>query len=169
LTPVAQEADKIFYKSRARYWYLKGIANSIGQDKSGLRQRLAERINAVPLEAGTVHIVSRVGGAEFVDIYSDKVQWKNSRRGTTGNKINHVNLGDFKAGGLEVIKNNGATRLMPDNVDFSAAHLAIDRNPRRQGGRATLQIADDHVRVVLSHPRLGASEIEVTVNFEKRP
>lgn len=169
LTTGAREADKIFYQHRARYWYLKGIASSQEADKARLRQQLAERINAVPAESGMVHIVSRVGGAEFVDIYSDKVQWKSSRRGTTGNKINYINLGDFKAGGLDVVKNSGATRLMPDTVDFSTAHLAIDRNPRRQGGQATLQIADDHVRVMLAHPRLGASEIEVTVNFEKRP
>jgi hypothetical protein len=169
LSVAAQDDNKILYQRRARYWYLKSIASSRELEKKPLRERLAERIAAVTTEAGAVHIVSRVGGAEFVDIYSDEVQWKSSPRGTSGNKINHVSLGDFKAGGLGIIKNSGATRLMPDAVDFSTAHLAIDRNPRRQGGQATLQIADDHVRVILAHPRMGASEIEVTVSFDRRP
>jgi hypothetical protein len=168
LSSKTSEDDKVFYQRRARYWFLKCIANSKEPDKTRLRQELSERIDDVPVEAGNVHIVSRVTGTEFIDIYSDEVQWKSSRRGTTGNKINQVNLGDFKGGGLEIIENSGATRLMPDTVDFSTAHLAIDHISNRQG-QVTLQIADDHVRVVLAHPRLGASEIEVTVSFQKRP
>ena len=168
LSSKVQAEDKIFCQRRARYWFLKCIASSKEPDKTPLRQELSERVDAVPVEAGSVHIVSRVAGAEFVDIYSDEVQWKSGRRGTTGNKINHVNLGDFKGNGLEVIKNSGATWLLPDTVDFSTAQLVVDHISNRQG-QATLQTADDHVRVILAHPRLGASEIEVTVTFQKRP
>ncbi|HEX3987966.1 MAG TPA: hypothetical protein VHZ30_00960, partial [Verrucomicrobiae bacterium] len=168
LSAEAPDDNKMFYQRRARYWYLKGIAASSVTDKGALRQQLAGRINAVPTETGEVHIVSRVGGTEFVDIYSDEVEWKSSRRGTTGNKINYVSLGDFKANGLEIVKNSGATRFMPDAVDFSTAQLVINRKSNRQG-QATLQIADDHVRVTLAHPRLGASELEVTVTFGKQP
>ena len=153
--------EKTIYQRRARYWYLKAIAGSTVADKTQLKQQLAERINVVPLEAGQVHIESRVGGTEYVDIYSDEVQWRSSRRGTTGNKINHVNLGDFNADGLAIIKNSGATWLMPDAVDFSTAQLVVDRRSARQG-QASLQIEDDHVRVTLAHPRVGASEIAVT-------
>jgi hypothetical protein len=103
-----------------------------------------------------------------VDIYSDEVQWRSSRRGTTGNKINHVDLGNFNADGLAIIKNSGVTWLMPDAVDFSTAQLVVDRKSARQG-QASLQIADDHVRITLAHQRLGASEIAVTVTFTKRP
>jgi hypothetical protein len=166
LSARAAEEEKPFYQRRARYWYLKAIGASI--DPGALRPQLAERINAVPTEAGTLHLVSRVGGTEFVDIYSDEVQWRGGRRGATGNKINHVNLGDFTAGGMQVIQNSGATWLMPDAVDFSTARLVIDRKSNGQG-QASLQTFDDHVRVMLAHPRLGASEIEVTVYFGKQP
>jgi hypothetical protein len=168
LSATAHDEPKMFYQRRARYWYLKGIANSQEADRPQLRQQFADRIHATPSQAGVVHIVSRVGGSESVDIYSDEVQWQSSRRGTTGNKINYVSLGDFKADGLQVVKNSGATWLMPDTVDFSTAHLVVDRKSNRQG-QATLHIADDHVRVVLAHPRLGASEMEVTVNFTAQP
>ncbi len=160
--------EKIFYQRRARYWYLKAIAGSTEADKTQLKQQLSDRISVVPLEAGQVHIESRVGGTEYVDIYSDEVQWRSSRRGTTGNKINHVNLGDFNADGLAIIRNSGATWLMPDAVDFSTAQLVLDRRSARQG-QASLQIEDDHVRITLAHPRLGASEIVVTVTFAKKP
>jgi hypothetical protein len=166
LSTSAAEDDQDFYQHRARYWYLKAIGGSA--DPGALRQELSERLNAVSTEAGAVHIVSRVGGTEFVDLYSDEAQWTSSRRGTTGNKLNHVNLGDFKAGGMEVIKNNGATWFMPDAVDFSTARLVVDRKSNGQG-QATLRIFDDHVRITLAHPRLGASEIEVTVYFGPQP
>jgi serine/threonine protein kinase len=160
--------EKTLCQRRARYWYLKAIAGSTGMDKTQLKQQLAERLSVVPLEAGQVHIESRVGGTEYVDIYSDEVQWRSSRRGTTGNKINHVDLGNFNADGLAIIKNSGVTWLMPDAVDFSTAQLVVDRKSARQG-QASLQIADDHVRITLAHQRLGASEIAVTVTFTKRP
>jgi len=160
--------DRVLYETRARYWYQKSVTSAPAADRPALRRKLTPRIDAVPAEAGSVHIVSRVSGTEFLDIYSDQAEWHSSRRGTTGNKINYVNLGDFKGGGLEVVKNCGATWLMPGNVDFSTAKLVTDRNPRGLGS-ATLQIAADHVRVFLAHPRLGASEMEVTVSFEKRP
>jgi serine/threonine protein kinase len=165
LSGTAPGEDKSFYQRRARYWYLKSITSSPAANQAALRQKLAERINIVPTDSATVHIVSNVGGTEFVDIYSDEVQWKNSRRETTGNKINYLNLGDFKSGDLEIIKNSGATWLMPDTVDFSTAQLV---KSRRQG-QATLQIADDHVRVVLAHSRMGNTEIDVTVTFAKKP
>jgi hypothetical protein len=168
LSAKAQGDDQLFYQRRARFWYLKCLASSKGPDKNRLHQQLADRLATVPAEAGVVHIVSRVGGAEFVDIYSDEVRWKSSRRGTSGNKINQVSLGDFAADGLEVIKNTGASWLMPDTVDFSTAHLTIDRRSSRRG-QATLQISDDHVRVILAHPRLGESEMDVTVTFQKKP
>jgi hypothetical protein len=168
LAAAASDEDREFYQTRARYWYLKGIASSSNNEKPALRQKLASRISAVSTDPGTVHITSRVGGTEFVDIYSDEVQWQSSNRGASGNKINHVALGDFKAGGLEVIKNSGATWLIPANVDFSTAQIVAERKPRRQGS-VTLQIADDHVRIILGRARLGAPEISVTLSFGKQP
>ncbi len=164
LSSAARGDDQASYQQRARYWYLKGIANSREPDRSRIREQLTERLKTVQTDAGQVHIVSRVGGTEFVDIYSDEVQWTGSRRGTTGNRINYVDLGDFKAGGLEMVKNNGATWLMPASVDFLSARLETGRTR----GQATLSIYDDHVRVTLSHPRLGAPEITVTVIFGKQ-
>jgi hypothetical protein len=168
LSDKAQPDSQEFYQRRARYWYLKSIEDSKQSDKAGLRQQLTERIKAVATEAAEIHIISRVGGTEFVDIYSDEVQWKGSRRGAAGNKINHLNLAESTAGGLVVIKNSGATRLMPETVDFSTATLVIDRKSNRQG-QAILHIADDHVRVILTHPRSGATQLEVTVTFQKQP
>jgi len=145
LSAAAPGDNQTSYQQRARYWYLKGIANSKEPDRSRFRQQLAERLKTVQTDSGHVHIVSRVGGTEFVDIYSDEVQWTGSRRGTTGNRINHVDLGDFKAGDLEIVKNNGTTWLMPASVDFSSARLETGRSR----GQASLSIYDDHVRVTL--------------------
>ncbi|HEX3855872.1 MAG TPA: serine/threonine-protein kinase [Verrucomicrobiae bacterium] len=164
----APDDEKEFYQQRARHWYLKGIAGSSELDKNRLKPELTERIKSMPTQFAEVHIVSRVGGTEFVDIYSDEVQWRSSRRGTVGNKINQVNLGNFSASDLEIIKNNGVTRLMPDAVDFSTARLNMDRKPGH-GGHADLQIFEDHVRVALAHPKAGAATLEVTVTFGNQP
>jgi hypothetical protein len=164
LSAAAPDNERVDYQKRARFWYLKGLAASSGPDKNALRQGLAGRINAIPAQPAEVHIVSRVNGTEFIDIYSDEVQWQSSRRGTVANKINQVNLGDLGTSDLEIIKNNGATRLMPDTVDFSTARLNLDRKPSR-GGHADLQIFDDHARVILGHRKNGAATPDVTVTF----
>ena len=171
LTAGAQEADKIFYQRRARHWYLKGIASASDADKPELRQRLSSRISAVPLEAGTVHIVSRVGGAETVDIYSDKIEWSSGRRGTSGNKINYVNLGDFKAGGLQARQQHRRYPIHARHRGFFQPRTS--RSIATRNARAARPPCKSPTlttsAVILSHPRLGAPEIEVTVNFEKRP
>ncbi|HTV75784.1 MAG TPA: protein kinase, partial [Candidatus Baltobacteraceae bacterium] len=160
----ASNDEKIYYQKRARYWYLKGMAASNQPDKDRFRQALAARINGIPTQPAEVRIVSRVNGTEFIDIYSDEVQWQSSRRGTVANKINQVSLGDFSASDLEIIKNSGATRLMPDTVDFSTAQLNLDHKPSR-GGHADLEVFDDHARVILSHRKTGAATLDVTVTF----
>jgi serine/threonine protein kinase len=161
--------EKVFYQKRARYWYLKGIANSKEPEKNSLRQSLADRLNAVPTQLAEVHIFSRVGGTEFIDIYSDKIEWRSSQRGAIGNKINQVNVGNFDAGDLQIIENSEATRLMPDTVDFSSARLKNDRKPGRHLKHAKLTIFADHVRIILSHQEAGSAAIDVTVTFGSQP
>jgi hypothetical protein len=77
-------------------------------------------------------------------------------------------LGDLKPGTLQVIRNSGATRLLPDNVDFSTARLTVDHKPRRRG-RTELQIEADRVQIHLTDPPLGTAEFEITVTFGNPP
>ncbi|HEY1663006.1 MAG TPA: serine/threonine-protein kinase [Verrucomicrobiae bacterium] len=168
LSVAAPDNDKPFYQKRARYWYLTGLAGLSKPDQASLQDQLEARIKSVPTQFAELHIESRVAGTEYVDIYSDEVQWHSSRRGTTSNKINQVNPGDFSENDLEIIKNSGSNRLMPNTVDFSTARLNDDRKVQR-GGRAALQIFADHVRVTLSHPKAGAATMDVTVSFGNQP
>ena len=167
LLAAAPPDERIFYQQRARYWYLSGIAGSSAMDQPRLQAQLGPRINSVPTRFAELHIQSR-RRHEYVDIYSDEVQWRSGRRGTTGNKINQISPGDFTTSDLEIIKNSGATRLMPAAVDFSTARLNDDHRVQR-GGHAVLQIFPDHVRVTLSHPKAGAATLDVTVSFGNQP
>lgn len=167
LAEAASDEDKIHYLQRARYWYLKGLANSKEQDRDGLRQQLNKWIQAAPTMPGEIHISSRLVGTESIDIYSDEIRWKSGRRAVNGS-INQVKLEDLKLGDLTIIKNNGVTRLLPDAVDFSTARLIINHKPKRQA-RSTLTIAPDHVRVTLAHPGPTEVELDVTVTFGNPP
>jgi hypothetical protein len=118
---------------------------------------------AAPTEPGEVHIYSRVAGTEVIDIYSDKILWK-SGRGALNSRINETTLGDLKAGDLKIVRNTGATRVLPEAVEFSTARLTVNRKPRRQG-QARLEARSDHVQVTLTHPRSGYAEVDVTVVF----
>ncbi len=157
--------EKIHYQARARYWYLKGLADSKEPDRTRLRQELSVRLKAVPAESAEVHIFSRVAGTEFIDIYSDQVQWRSSHRGAIGNRINNVKIGDLSEGDLQVIQNTGTTRLMPEAVDFATAALKNDRKAGRRRDHAKLAIFEDHVRVILSHQAAGSAAMDVTVTF----
>ncbi len=164
LSATAPDDEKNFYRERARYWFLKGIANSGEAERKILRQELAEFLKGIPTQPAEVRIISRVSGTEFIDIYSDEIQWRSSHRGTIGNMVNQVNVGDFTSADLQIIKNGGATRLMPHMVDFSTARLDNDTRARRRDS-AKLAIFEDHVRLTLSHQRAGAAGMDVTVIF----
>ncbi|HEX3624005.1 MAG TPA: serine/threonine-protein kinase [Verrucomicrobiae bacterium] len=168
LSLATRDDDRESYQERGRYWYLKGIAGARGAEKNSLRQDLSERVNAVPTWPAQIHIFSRVNGTEFIDIYSDQVQWRSSQRGAVANKINQVSIGDFSTGDIQIIKNCGATWLTPEPVDFTTARLDNDRKERHRE-RARLTIFDDHVRVTLAHQRAGSGAFDVTVIFGVTP
>jgi hypothetical protein len=105
---------------------------------------------------------------EFVEIYGDEVRWRSSRRGAVGNRINQVNLGNFSASDLAIVKNTEATRFMPDTVDLATARLDVDRKSAHHD-RAELKIFDDHIQVMLAHQRAGAGSMDVTVKFGRPP
>jgi serine/threonine protein kinase len=164
LSVAAPDIDRGPFQQRARYWYLKGITTAKEPKKSSLRQSLSERIGAVPTQPAEIHIVSRVSGTEFIDIYSDQAQWRSSQRGASGNTINQVSLGDFGEGDFQIIKNCEASWLMPGAVDFATARLDIGSRGHH-GERARLIVFEDHVRVILSHQRAGSMAFDVTVIF----
>ncbi len=163
----ADEPDKAGCQQRARYWYLQGIATAAEPEKTRLQLQLNEWLQATPTEPGEVHIIARFDGNEVIDIYSDEIRWKSVHR-AIDSRINHVLLGDLKAGDLKIIKNSGATRLLPEAVDFSTARLIVVRKPKKQE-RAKLEIAPDHVRVTLIRPRPGFAEMDATVVFGNQP
>ncbi|HWH67785.1 MAG TPA: hypothetical protein VNT26_00240, partial [Candidatus Sulfotelmatobacter sp.] len=152
---------------RARYWYLKAIAHSKGPEKARLKQRLADRIKAEPPAYGEVRIFARVERLEHITIFSDETRWL-SARGSFNARINHVPVGDLKPQEAKVIKNCGATRLFPEGVDFSTAQLTVNHKGKKRG-RATLEAAEDHVRVTLQDQPSGWSVLEVTVTFGNPP
>src|SRR5262249_13341810 len=85
------------FQRRARFWYLKGIAQARGPEKTRLREQLAERIQTSQSWAGEVHLFSRVNGVEHITLSSDEVRWF-SRGGSIKDRINHVLIGDLKPG-----------------------------------------------------------------------
>jgi hypothetical protein len=151
------------FQRRARYWYLKGIARSRGAEKETLKQQLAARIKAVPSPAAEVHIKSRVDATEHILLTADDIRWASSR-GSLNDRISQIYVGELKPGVVRTFKNCGATRLFPEDVDFSTAQLTIDHKAKRRG-RATLETGEDHVRIILADPPMGSSELEVTVSF----
>jgi serine/threonine protein kinase len=156
--------DKTPTLQRARYWYLKALATAPVSDRGALSQQLDEFIHAAPTEPGEAHISSRFLGSETIDIYSDEIQWRCKRSAPSG-RVNQVKLDVLKAGDVVIIKNTGAKRFMPENVDFSSARLIVNHKSKRQPGKATLAIAPDHVRVTLSHSGGTSMGFDVTVVF----
>jgi serine/threonine protein kinase len=167
LSNTAVGDDKLPFQKRARYWFLKAISNAKEPERSRLQQELHDRLKAVASQTAEVHLTARIYRAEIIDIYADEIRWK-SGRGSNGDQVNHVRIGQLQGGDLKVIKNAGATRLYPEDVDFTNATLTIDHKPKRRG-RAELQILPDHVRVLLADPPFGSAEIEVTVMFGNPP
>ncbi len=167
LSASAAGDDKVSYLRRARYWYLKCIASSDETDRPRLQQQLDEWGRETPSEPAELHVHSRLDGTETIDIYSDEIRWKVGR-GTIGGGINHVRLDGLKPGDLMLIKNTGATRVLPDSVDFSTARLIVDQKPKKQD-RIKLEVSPDHVRIILTRPRPGSGEFKVTVVFGSQP
>jgi serine/threonine protein kinase len=165
-TPAA-EPDRSRFAQRARYWYLKALANAAESEKSGLRQQWAERIAVTPPVGGELRIFSRVEGSEEIDISRDGVRWTSSR-GSQGNRINDVQVGDLKRGGTRNLRNSGATRLFPEGVDFLTAQLTVAHKFKRRGKVLLEVVAEDHVRVRLEQSG-GLSDLEVTVTFGNPP
>jgi len=154
---------KLQYQRRARYWYLKGIARARGTEKVELKQQLAERISAVPTPTAQVRILARVEGSDHIVLASDEIRWA-SARGSQKARLNWLAFSGLKAGAAEVLANTGATRVLPEDVDFSSAQMTIEHKGRRRG-RATLEAAEDHVRVALVGALGGPVDFEVTVTF----
>ncbi len=146
----AAAGDQADYYGRARYWSLKAIVAAKEPEKSSLREQLSRWLQSAPTEPGEIHIYSRVAGTETIDVYGDELLWR-SGRGALSSRVNEVSLGDLKAGDLKVVKNCGATRILPESVAFSTARLTVNRKPKGQG-KAKLEARTDHVRVTLSHP-----------------
>lgn len=169
LSTAAPANEKQFYAERARYWCLHGIASSREADRSQLRQSLSDIIKSIPTQSAQLNVFSRLGGTEFIDIYADRAEWRSSQRGTEGNKINYVSVGDFGSGDVEIINNYGATWLMSSTVDFSTAKLEDDRTKGRRRAPAKLVVFDDHVRLMLSHQRTGTAGMDVTIIFGGAP
>ena len=160
---VATGQSQLDFQRRARFWYLKGMAQAKGAEKERLRDQLAGRINKTPAAVGEVHIFSRVNGAEHIALFTDEVRWV-STRGSLNNRINHVLVGEIQRNGSKVIKNCGATRLFPEDIDFRTARLTINHKGKKRG-RASLEVAEDHVRIDLVDQPIGSSDLEVTVTF----
>jgi serine/threonine protein kinase len=159
--------EKAGFQERARFWYRRAIAKMKESQKSKTRQLLANKLKPSSALKGEVHISSRVGNTQHIDLYADQVRWK-SEGVSLDNRINHVIVGDVRSKGTRIIKNCGASRLYPEGIDFSTAQLRIDRKAKSRGN-ARLEIAEDHVRIVLTDRPRGSSEIEVTVNFGAQP
>jgi hypothetical protein len=153
---------QLAFQRRARYWYLKAIAQARGAEKARLREQLAERMKTTS-PVGEVHIFSRVNGVDHITLFSDEARWF-SGRGSLNDRINHVLIGELKPRGTKLIKNCGATRLFPEGVDFQTAQLIINHKGRRRG-TASLEVAEDHVRIDLADQPLGFSDLEVTITF----
>ena len=156
-------SDKIGFQQRARYWYSKALAKLQDSQKGELRQRLGERLKRDVVPNAEVHIISRVGNTQNIDLYANEVRWK-SEGLSLADRINQVVIGDLRGKGSSLIMNYGATRLYPEGIDFSTARLIIDRKAKNRGN-AKMEITDDHVRVTLTDRPRGTSDIEVTVTF----
>lgn len=155
--------EKEGFEQRARKWYQRAIAEAHEPQKSELKERLAPRLQHAGFVTASLHISSRVGSTQLIDIYPDEIRWHCDRE-SLNNRINHVLFGDLKDKDVITVQNTGPTRLFPEAVDFSTAKLKIDHKPRNRGN-AKLETYDDHVRVVFVNHHAGMVDIEVTVTF----
>ncbi len=152
------------FQRRARYWYRKGISRAQKNEKPALKVKLADRLNAFPAVPAELHLFCRLSGTDHIQISSDETRWS-CGRGSQNCRLNQIYAGEMKSSSDRVFKNSGATLLLPDDVDFSTAHLEIDQMPR-QKARANLDSsAMDHVRLNLVHSARGMAPFDVTIIF----
>jgi hypothetical protein len=116
-------------RRRARHWYLAALAQMEPAQRAAAADRLRPRIDQVPRTPITLHVrMTGLSGYHWLRISSEGVQTtdRGGRKITDDIEVNHLRWKDHVAGH----RNAGATRLLPDGVDFSTTrlvHVAANR------------------------------------------
>jgi hypothetical protein len=115
-------ADAVGARRRARYWYLGALALMKPAERAEGAVRLQPRIDQVPRTPITLRVrMTGLNGYHWLKISSDGVRTsdRGDRKITEDIQVNHLRWKDHVAGH----RNAGATRLLPDGVDFSTTRL----------------------------------------------
>jgi serine/threonine protein kinase len=165
LAQKASHSERTNCLGRARYWYLKGIASGTNwSEKEEPRRKLQERLNQVPAMPGQLRLLIEVEGSANLTISGDEIRLENSH-GARNIRINSFFWGTFPKGGPEILKNYGATRFLPEAVDFSTARIAKRRISRRWGKIERFQPMEDRLEIRLVDAPAGASVFDLLIAF----
>lgn len=158
------EADRKPYLQRAKFWYLRAMAQEQDEQKTELSKQLRPRIAAVPATTDGLRILARgVDGSHNLSVSNTEIHSTFNTFGWPKGIINGINW-DPQSG--QIIKNVGLTRYLPEVVDFSTAKF-INRQIGSQGELSFVEVAEDHVIIKMRHSPAGKCDFIYTVAFEK--
>jgi hypothetical protein len=151
-------------RERARFWYLKGLASEESlTTKVTLKKELEPRVKLVSPQRAELRIRDRSEGWDSLNIYSDKLVWWSSHGPADQKSVNHVSWSNV--GMTPEMKNAGATRLLPEEVDFSTARMTVHWS-QWPWSSVLMETFEDHVHVRFLDNPGGASSFDVSVAFD---
>ncbi len=119
------------------------------------------RIDAVPGRPVTLHVrIAGVLGPHTLRISNDGITSQSSCPWELSHRLNHVSWSPPNRN----LPNRGVTRLLPDVIDFSTAHVV--KEYAHGWGGMRFGFAADHLLVEVQNATSGGIDFDLTVTFE---
>jgi serine/threonine protein kinase len=150
-------------RQRARHWYLKALGQLSPSERSGLTSRLQPRIDSVPMTPFALRIrMTRCDGPHDLEISNDGIETRSNKHGTRLVQINHLSW-DHE---VHKYSNTGASRLLPDAVDFGTAKIV--RESAGQWGYISFRTRPDRFVLRCGHGPIGATDFDLIIVFQSQ-
>jgi hypothetical protein len=150
---------------RARTWYLKALALKDKEVGAATVARIRERLNQIPAREFQIRIRAHSLDVNSAVLANDCLFSTENLYTKPRFLMNHL---DWNTDLVATRPNTGATRLLPDDIDFTTVEI---RDLRITGGEWTdaaqtrVHAREDHARLRFSHWPAGGYDTEFTLAF----
>ncbi|HBO44389.1 MAG TPA: hypothetical protein DD670_10745 [Planctomycetaceae bacterium] len=163
-------SERANYQQRAKCWYLRAIGREADISKRGkLRVKLQERLAQIPAQPAQLRLQVEVEGGTTLIVASDGIYLWHTY-GVRNVKVNFHSCGTYMQGRRKtkrpkIIRNYGATRFLPEGVDFARARLEWKKASHPWGKVTTFDAMEDCLQIRLSDSPGGASAFTLVIVF----
>jgi hypothetical protein len=150
---------RLSIRRHAKYWFTKALPNLKGLVKASVRRKIKQ----IPTPTVQLFIRSNIEGVDTMTLSADGMRWRNDAFGLPDSfSINQLDWDLRKKG--TVINNRGATRIFPNDVDFSTARMV----KKKGRGKVSLSVNPDSIVVTFDDgPQGGPDVYEILIQFGK--